>query len=104
MTSGQVTTPVFLLGGLIPGSVLLLCQSSPPARGAPESSPGVVLCGGASFTALGEVDCFHELRSLLVAAWRAAGLPAPAWPPKGLPASARSEERRVGKERRSCWS
>src|ERR1035441_8314526 len=76
MTVGQVTTPVFRLGGLIPGSVLYLRQRSPAGGGAPESSPSVVLWGGAAFTALGDVNCFHERMSFLVAAWQAPGLPA----------------------------
>src|ERR1017187_6693543 len=76
MTVGQVTTPVFRLRGLIPGSVLYLRQRSPAGGGAPESSPSVVLWGGAAFTALGDVNCFHELMSFLVAAWQAPGLPA----------------------------
>jgi hypothetical protein len=68
MTSGQVTTPVFLFGSLIPGSILLVGQRVPIARGTAKSSPGVVLCDGAVFTALGDVICVHKLMSFLAAA------------------------------------
>ena len=49
---GKVTTPVFLLGGLIPGSILILRQLSPPAPGTPKRRPGMALRAGAAFATL----------------------------------------------------
>lgn len=68
MTSGQVTTPVFPFGGLVPGTILLLGQRVPQAGGTPKSSPSVVLGEGTAYAALGGIICLHKLVSFVAAA------------------------------------
>jgi len=68
MTPGEVTTPVFLFGSLIPGSILLVGQRVPQAGGTAKRSPSAILGDGAAFAALGGVTCLHKVMSFLVAA------------------------------------
>ena len=71
---GPVTTTLFLLGGLLPGSILFLRERPPPARGAPERSPGAGLRGAAELAVPRKVICFHSVMSLRFAAVRRDGL------------------------------
>ena len=77
-TWAPVTTPFFLLGGFLPGSILGLSEIPPPARGAPKSSPGVALRGAAALAVVCAVTCFHRVMSFQFAAGWADGLVAEA--------------------------
>lgn len=77
-TLGPATTPFFLLGGLIPGSILILGEIPPPARGTPKSVPGATSRGAATLAVPRAVTCFHRVMSFQFAAARADGMVAAA--------------------------
>src|ERR1035438_2340975 len=69
-TLAPATTPLLFLGGLIPGSPLLIIQRLLLARGIPKSSPGVALGGAAELAVACGVKLFHSVMPFPFAAAR----------------------------------